>query len=52
MGIRSILVGLVQRDGGGVPKTSPDHAEHEIERIHDIPKVLPELFEHNQQQQQ
>jgi len=51
MGIRSILVGLVQRDGGS-QKTSPEHAEHEIERIHDIPNVLPELFEHNQQQQQ
>jgi putative hydrolase of the HAD superfamily/pyrimidine and pyridine-specific 5'-nucleotidase len=42
MGWRSVLVGRVGRDCG-MPVES-EHAEHEIDRIHDIPKVLPELF--------
>ncbi len=44
LGIRSILVGLVGRDCG-LAVTS-EHAEHEIDRIHDIPTILPEIFEH------
>lgn len=43
MGWRSILVGKVGRDCGQ-PISSAD-AENEIERIHHIPNVLPELFE-------
>jgi len=42
MGWRSILVGRVERDSG---KTiSSEYAEHEIDRIHEMPDVLPELF--------
>ena len=44
MGIRPVLVGLKARDTGK-PVTS-EHAEHEINRIHDIPTILPELFEY------
>jgi FMN phosphatase YigB (HAD superfamily) len=43
MGWRSVLVGKVGRDCG-LPVTSSD-AENEIDRIHAVPKVLPELFE-------
>ena len=43
MGIRSFLVGKVGRDCGK-PISSED-AENELDRIHDMPKVLPELFE-------
>jgi putative hydrolase of the HAD superfamily/pyrimidine and pyridine-specific 5'-nucleotidase len=42
MGWRSVLVGRVGRDCG--KQIESEHAEHEIDRIHDIPKVLPELF--------
>lgn len=42
MGWRSVLVGRVGRDTG-LPISS-EHAELEIDRIHDMPKVLPELF--------
>jgi len=42
MGWRSILVGRVGRDCGSV--LSSEHAEHEIDKIHDFPSVLPELF--------
>jgi len=42
IGWRSILVGCVGRDSG---KTiSSEHAEHEIDRIHKMPHVLPEFF--------
>ena len=44
MGIRPVLVGLKARDTGK-PITS-EYAEHEINRIHDIPTILPELFEY------
>jgi pyrimidine 5'-nucleotidase len=43
VGWRSILVGTTGRDCGKV--ISSDHAEHEIEKIHDMPKILPELFQ-------
>jgi pyrimidine 5'-nucleotidase len=43
MGWRSILVGKVGRDCG-MPVSSDD-AENEIERIHFVPHVLPELFD-------
>jgi pyrimidine 5'-nucleotidase len=43
IGWRSVLVGRVGRDCG---KTiSSDHAELEIDRVHDIASVLPELFD-------
>ena len=42
VGWRSILVGTLGRDCG--TKISTEDAEHEIDRIHDMPKVLPELF--------
>ena len=42
VGWRSILVGTVGRDCGK-PITT-EHAEHEIDRIHDMPSILPELF--------
>lgn len=42
VGWRSVLVGRIGRDCG--KKVSSHHAEHEIDRIHDVPKVLPELF--------
>jgi len=43
VGWRSILVGKIGRDCG--KPISSDDAEHEIDRIHDMPKVLPELFD-------
>ena len=43
MGIRSFLVGKVGRDCGQ-PIASED-AENELDRIHDLPKVVPEIFE-------
>jgi putative hydrolase of the HAD superfamily/pyrimidine and pyridine-specific 5'-nucleotidase len=42
VGWRSVLVGRVGRDCGK-PVTS-EHAELEIDRIHHVPTVLPELF--------
>ena len=45
IGWRSILVGLRGRDDG-LPLSS-EHAELEIERIHDIERVLPELMKTN-----
>ena len=42
VGWRSVLVGKVGRDCGTIISTA--HAEHEIDRIHDMPKVFPELF--------
>ena len=42
MGWRSVLVGLRGRDCGR--RVSSEHAEHDINRIHDLPSVLPELF--------
>lgn len=45
LGIRSILVGRVGRDCGQ-PITS-EHAENEIDLIHDLPNVVPEIFEHS-----
>lgn len=44
MGIRSFLVGRVGRDCGTT--VTSEHAEHEIDRIHDFPLVVPEIFEH------
>jgi FMN phosphatase YigB (HAD superfamily) len=45
MGIRSFLVGRVGRDCG--KNITSEHAEHEIDRIHHFPNVVPEIFEHN-----
>jgi len=45
VGWRAFLVGRVGRDCGK-PITS-EHAEHEIDRIHELPNILPELFEHD-----
>ena len=42
VGWRSVLVGRVGRDCGTT--ISSEHAELEIDRIHDFPNVLPELF--------
>ena len=42
IGWRSILVGKIGRDSGQL--ISSEDAEHEIERIHDMRRVLPELF--------
>ena len=42
IGWRSVLVGRIGRDTG-LPITS-EHAELEIDRIHDLRQVLPELF--------
>ena len=42
LGIRSFLVGRVGRDCGK-PITS-EHAEHEMDRIHDFPNCVPEIF--------
>jgi pyrimidine 5'-nucleotidase len=42
VGWRSVLVGLVGRDHG--KPIESEHAELEIDRIHDFPGVLPELF--------
>jgi pyrimidine 5'-nucleotidase len=44
MGIRSFLVGRVGRDCGQAITT--EDAEHELDRIHDLRKVMPELFEY------
>ena len=43
IGWRSVLVGTVGRDCG--TPISSDHAELEIDRIHDMPTALPELFD-------
>jgi pyrimidine 5'-nucleotidase len=43
IGWRSILVGTVGRDCGTTITT--EHAEHEIDRIHHLRSVLPELFD-------
>ena len=43
IGWRSVLVGTVGRDCGTTITT--EHAEHEIERIHHLRHVLPELFD-------
>ena len=42
IGWRSILVGRVGRDCG--KPISTEHSEHEIDRIHQLPEVYPELF--------
>lgn len=42
VGWRSILVGTIGRDCG--KKVTSEHAESEIEKIHDIERILPELF--------
>ncbi|KAL7537154.1 hypothetical protein ACHAWF_005675 [Thalassiosira exigua] len=42
VGWRSVLVGRIGRDCGK-PVTS-EHAEHEVDRIHQLPDILPELF--------
>ena len=42
IGWRSILVGKIGRDSGLL--ISSEDAEHEIERIHDMRRVLPEIF--------
>ncbi len=42
VGWRSILVGKIGRDCG--KQITSEHAEHEIDRIHDLPSILPELF--------
>jgi pyrimidine 5'-nucleotidase len=42
IGWRSILVGRVGRDSGLL--ITSEHAELEVDKIHDIRKVLPELF--------
>ena len=44
IGWRTILVGTVGRDCGTTITT--EHAEHEIDQIHHIPHILPELFEY------
>lgn len=43
VGWRSVLVGRVGRDHG--KPIESEHAELEIDRIHDLASVLPELFE-------
>mmetsp|Transcript_12800 Transcript_12800/g.19384 ORF Transcript_12800/g.19384 Transcript_12800/m.19384 type:complete len:474 (-) Transcript_12800:334-1755(-) len=43
IGWRCVLVGRVGRDCG-TTIDSKDSAEYEIDRIHDLPKVFPELF--------
>jgi len=42
VGWRSVLVGRIGRDCGTT--VSSEHAELEVDRIHDLPNVLPELF--------
>jgi putative hydrolase of the HAD superfamily/pyrimidine and pyridine-specific 5'-nucleotidase len=44
VGWRSYLVGRVGRDCG--QRISTEHSEGEIDKIHDMPHILPELFEH------
>ena len=41
IGWRAVLVGRIGRDSGQI--ISSEHAELEIDRIHDIPKVFPDL---------
>lgn len=48
MGWRSVLVGRKGRDCG-TPVTSHGHAEFEVDRIHDLEKILPELFVHEEE---
>lgn len=43
IGWQSVLVGQVGRDCGKTIST--EHAEQEIERIQELPSVLPELFD-------
>lgn len=43
VGWRSVLVGRKGRDCGEVIES--EDAEHEIDRIHDLPNIYPELFE-------
>lgn len=43
IGWRAVLVGRVSRDGGHA--VSSEHAELEIDTIHDIPEVFPDLFD-------
>lgn len=42
IGWRSVLVGRIGRDCGKA--ITSDHAELEVDRIHDLPRVLAELF--------
>jgi len=42
IGWRAVLVGRIGRDNGQV--VSSEHAELEIDRIHDIPSVFPDLL--------
>jgi putative hydrolase of the HAD superfamily/pyrimidine and pyridine-specific 5'-nucleotidase len=42
VGWRCVLVGKIGRDCGTT--ITSEHAELEVEQIHDIPRVLPELF--------
>lgn len=42
IGWRCVLVGRVGRDCGS--RVSSEHAEHEIDRIHELPSVWSELF--------
>jgi pyrimidine 5'-nucleotidase len=44
IGWRCVLVGRVGRDCG-TTINAEGHAEHEIDKIHDFPKVFPELFQ-------
>mmetsp|Transcript_4903 Transcript_4903/g.12313 ORF Transcript_4903/g.12313 Transcript_4903/m.12313 type:complete len:133 (-) Transcript_4903:974-1372(-) len=46
VGWRSVLVGRVGRDCG--KPVSSEHAEHEVDRIHQLPQVFPELFSEEQ----
>ena len=42
VGWRSVLVGRLGRDNGKAVST--EHAEHEVDRIHQLEEVMPELF--------
>ncbi|KAL7530214.1 hypothetical protein ACHAXR_006162 [Thalassiosira sp. AJA248-18] len=42
VGWRSVLVGKTGRDCGKL--VTSEHAEHEVDRIHQLPEVFPELF--------
>lgn len=44
IGWRCVLVGRIGRDCG-TTINAEGHAEHEIDKIHDFPKVFPELFQ-------
>jgi putative hydrolase of the HAD superfamily/pyrimidine and pyridine-specific 5'-nucleotidase len=46
IGWRSVLVGKIGRDDG--KEITSEHAELEIDSIHHIPQVLPELFERSE----